>query len=476
MLQSFAARHSVPAEVGLSIRITLLELAGAHWGRMMNDPDEDRKPSLPVLSIINMNIGFLGLQFSFGLQQANMGPVYRYLGADEATLPLLWLAGPMTGLIVQPIVGALSDRTLSRWGRRTPYFLIGAILCSLGLLAMPYSPALWVAASLLWILDAANNITMEPYRAYVGDRLRSEQRPLGFLTQASFTGLAQTLAYLAPSLLVWWGMDGNVTDANGIPVITRIAFVSGAVLSFATILWSVWRVPELPLSAAEIARMRDPPLSVGTAFGDIRTAIAQMPPAMRQLALAMFFQWYAMFAYWQYIALSVARSVHDTADPGSTGFRDAVLLAGQLGAFYNFIAFLAAFAMVPLARHWGARPVHALAVAVSGLAMIAIPGMGDPALLFAPMLGIGLGWASMMGCPYIMLAGAIPAERTGIYMGIFNMFIVVPMLIESLTMPIIYGPLLGGDPRGVLWLAGAMMIMAGAATWRVQAGRPVSAS
>jgi maltose/moltooligosaccharide transporter len=442
---------------------------------MMFVPEDDDKPRLSVLSIVNMNIGFLGLQFSFGLQQANMGPIYRYLGADEASLPLLWLAGPMTGLIVQPIVGALSDRTVSRWGRRTPYFLVGAVLCSLGLLAMPFSPALWVAASLLWILDAANNITMEPYRAYVGDRLGDEQRPLGFLTQAGFTGLAQTLAYLAPSLLVWWGIDRNGIDANGIPVITRIAFVTGAVLSLVTILWSVWRVPELPLSAAAIARMRAAPLSARSTLRDIRVAIAEMPPTMRQLAVAMFCQWYAMFAYWQYIALSVARSVHHTADPGSSAFREAVLLTGQIGAVYNFVAFVAAFALVPLARRLGARPVHAVCVAVSGLAMMAVAGIDIPVLLFVPMIGIGLGWASMMGCPYIMLSGAIPAARTGIYMGIFNMFIVIPMLIESLTMPLIYGPLLGGDPRGVLWLAGAMMLAAGAATWRVQAGRPVSA-
>jgi maltose/moltooligosaccharide transporter len=442
---------------------------------MMFVPEDDDKPRLSVLSIVNMNIGFLGLQFSFGLQQANMGPIYRYLGADEAILPLLWLAGPMTGLIVQPIVGALSDRTVWRWGRRTPYFLVGAVVCSLGLLAMPFSPALWVAASLLWILDAANNITMEPYRAYVGDRLGDEQRLLGFLTQAGFTGLAQTLAYLAPSLLVWWGIDRNGIDANGIPVITRIAFVTGAVLSLVTILWSVWRVPELPLSAAAIARMRAAPLSARTTLRDIRVAIAEMPPTMRQLAVAMFCQWYAMFAYWQYIALSVARSVHHTADPGSSAFREAVLLTGQIGAVYNFVAFVAAFALVPLARRLGARPVHAVCVAVSGLAMMAVAGIDVPVLLFVPMIGIGLGWASMMGCPYIMLSGAIPAARTGIYMGIFNMFIVIPMLIESLTMPLIYGPLLGSDPRGVLLLAGAMMLVAAVATWRIQARRPVSA-
>ncbi|MHA6720597.1 MFS transporter [Sphingomonas sp. RS6] len=411
-----------------------------------------------------MNLGFFGLQFSFGLQQANMGPIYSYLGADEATMPLLWLAGPMTGLLVQPLVGALSDRTVTRLGRRTPYFLVGAVLCSLGLLAMPYSPELWVAASLLWMLDAANNVTMEPYRAYISDRLDESQRPAGFLTQSAFTGLAQTLAYLSPSLLVWSGLSMDLIDANGIPEITRIAFVIGAVLSLTTILWSVIRVPELPV----VAEPGGPALSVRKAMADLVRAFAEMPLPMRQLALAMLFQWFAMFAYWQYITLALARSVFDTTDPTTSGFRQAVLLNGQVGASYNFVAFLAAFAMVPIARRVGARGVHAVAMLLSGLAMIALPWIEQPILLVLPMIGIGIGWASLMGNPYVMLAGAIPPARTGVYMGIFNMFIVVPMLIESLVMPSIYRPLLGGDPRNVLILAGALMLAATAATMRVR--------
>ena len=275
------------------------------------------KPRLSLVRIIEMNLGFLGLQFSFGLQQANMAPIYGYLGADEASMPLLWLAGPMTGLLVQPLIGALSDKTTSRLGRRTPYFLVGAILCSLCLLAMPYSPALWIAASLLWILDAANNVTMEPYRAYVGDRLSEDQRPTGFLIQAAFTGLAQTLSYLAPSLLVWWGMNKDAVDANGIPDITRIAFLVGAVLSLSTIVWSVIRVPELPLSTEERAAMRADKVTFGSALRDVFAAIRDMPPAMRQLGVAMLCQWYAMFAYWQFIAFALARSLHGTADPAS---------------------------------------------------------------------------------------------------------------------------------------------------------------
>lgn len=426
------------------------------------------KPRMRLSRIVEMNLGFLGIQFSFGLQQANMGPIYRYLGADEATMPLLWLAGPVTGLLVQPIVGALSDRTVSKWGRRTPYFLIGAILCSLGLLLMPYSPTLWFAASLLWMLDAANNITMEPYRAYVSDRLDESQRPVGFLTQSAFTGLAQTLSYLAPSLLVWWGFDGDLIDANGIPQVTRIAFVAGAVISISTILWSVLRVRELPLPPEEVTRMLAEPLSPGTALRDFVAAIRAMPTAMRQLALSMLFQWFAMFAYWQFIAFALARSLFDTSDPASSGFRQAVLLTGQAGAFYNAIACLAAFAMVPLSRRIGAQYLHAIAVTLSGLAMLAIPQVRDTSHLFLLMIGIGIGWASMMGNPYVLLANAIPPERTGVYMGIFNMFIVIPMLLETLIVPLIYQPLLGGDPRNLLLMTGVMMVMAGAATLLVR--------
>ena len=339
---------------------------------------------------------------------------------------------------------------------------------------MPYSPTLWFAASLLWILDAANNITMEPYRAYVSDRLDESQRSLGFLTQSAFTGLAQTLSYLAPSLLVWWGMDADLVDANGIPDVTRIAFVAGAVISISTILWSVLRVPELPLPPAEIARMQAEKLSPRTALRDFVAAVRDMPPAMRQLALSMLLQWFAMFAYWQFIALALARSIFDTADATSSGFRQAVLLTGEAGALYNAIACVAAFAMVWLSRHVSTKTIHAVAVALSGAAMLAIPGAADRAALFPLMIGIGIGWASMMGNPYVLLANAIPPERTGVYMGIFNMFIVIPMLLETLIVPLIYRPLLGGDPRNILVMSGLMMIAAGAATLIVR-DRPVRA-
>lgn len=434
----------------------------------MGEGGTGTRPRLSLAQVVNMNVGFFGIQYSFGLQQGNMSPIYRYLGADEATLPLLWLAGPMTGLLVQPVVGALSDRTLSPRGRRTPYFLVGAVLCSLALLAMPFSPALWAAAGLLWILDAANNVTMEPYRAYVSDRLDPAQQAQGFLTQSAFTGLGQTLSYLTPSLLVGLGMSGDAVNARGIPHITTLAFLLGAVFSITSILWSVRTTPELPLTAAERARIAALPRGMGPALREIADAMRDMPATMRQLAVMKLFQWYAMFCYWQYVVLALARTLYDTSDPQAAGFREAGLVNGQLGGFYNFVAFLSALAMVPVTRRFGARWVHAVALTAAGVGMWMLPSIRERAWLFLPMVGVGLAWGSMMGNPYVLLANAIPPERVGVYMGIFNMFIVLPMMLQIFTLPLYYEAWLGGDPANVVRLAGVLLLLAAAATLRVR--------
>nr|WP_237709165.1 MFS transporter [Sphingomonas elodea] len=432
------------------------------------------KPHLPLWRILEMNLGFLGLQFSFGLQQGNMAPIYSYLGASEASIPLLQLAGPMTGLLVQPIIGAMSDRTESRWGRRTPYFLIGAVMCALGLFFMPLSSSILMAVSLMWLLDAGNNITMEPYRAYVSDRLDSRQHGLGFLTQSAFTGLAQMLAFLTPSLLVWAGMNRDWVDAHNIPYTARVAFMVGAALSLGTILWSVLRVPELPLTDAERAHIRAQPKSALATLREIWSAIRAMPLAMRKLALMSLFQWYAMAAYWYYVIYAIGRSVYGTVDPASDGFRAAVLTNGEIAAFYNAVAFVAAFAMVPIARRLGAASLHALCLVLAGIGMLWLPHVEDKAMLFVPAIGVGLGWASIMGNPYVILAGSIPPERTGVYMGIFNMMIVIPMLLLSVTLPFYYGPLMGSDPRHVLTLCGVLMFCAAAAVFTARERTPAA--
>jgi maltose/moltooligosaccharide transporter len=331
------------------------------------------KPHLSMPRILQMNLGFLGLQFSFGLQQGNMGPIYSYLGADEAQLPLLQLAGPITGLLIQPIVGAMSDRTQSKWGRRTPYFLFGAVLCALGLFAMPLSSSILMAVSLLWILDAGNNITMEPYRAYVSDRLNPDQRQAGFLTQSAFTGLAQMLAFATPALLVGLGMNQDWVDEHNIPYTVRIVFWVGAVLSLSTIVWSVMRVPELPLTAIERAHIEAQPKGAWATLTEIGDAIRDMPVAMRKLGLMSLFQWFGMSGYWTYAVYSIGRTVYGTAEANSSAFHSAVLTNGLVAAFYNFVAFASAFLMVPLVRRAGPGPLHAACLAAGGLGMLALP-------------------------------------------------------------------------------------------------------
>ena len=427
-----------------------------------------RRPALSVMQILNMNVGFFGIQYSFGLQQSNMSPIYKYLGANEASLPLLWLAGPMTGLLVQPIIGAMSDRTLSARGRRTPYFLVGAVLCSVALLWMPFSPTLWMAAGLLWILDAGNNVTMEPYRAFVSDLLDESQHSVGFLTQSAFTGLGQTLSYLTPSLLLYFGMNRDAVNAHGIPQVTVWAFIIGAVLSITSILWTVRTTKELPLTPDERTRIEALPRGLAAAISEVAVAVREMPTTMRQLAVMKLFQWYAMFCYWQYVVLSLASTLYHTHDASTAGFREASLVNGQIGGFYNFVAFVAAFAMVPVVRRLGSKWTHAICLVLAGVAMLSLPSITNRALLFVPMIGIGFAWASIMANPYVMLAGCIPPQRVGVYMGIFNMFIVIPMMIEIFTLPLFYQSWLGGDPGNVIRLAGGLLLCAAVAAMMVR--------
>jgi maltose/moltooligosaccharide transporter len=434
------------------------------------------KPRLSFWQMLNMNVGFFGIQFSFGLQQSNMSPIYKYLGAHDGSLPYLWLAGPITGLLVQPLIGAMSDRTDSKLGRRTPYFLIGALICSVCLLAMPFSPTLWMAAGLLWILDAANNVTMEPYRAFVSDQLDPSQHAVGFLIQSAFTGLSQTLAYLTPSLLVLLGMNVAARNAHGIPYVVVTAFVIGAIFSVVSIGWSTLTTRELPLSDEERQRMRAAPRSLSATLGEISDAVRQMPSTMRQLAVMMLFQWYAMFCYWEYVPLSLARTLFGGTDSSSAGFSQAVLLNGQIGGFYNFIAFLSAFAMIPLARRIGPQRLHAACLMLGGVGLLALPLIHSKLLLFVPMIGLGLSWASMMGNPYAMLAGSIPPERAGVYMGLFNIFIVAPMLLQIVTIPLLYHRMLADNPENVIRLAGAGLLMAAVMVLRVKTNAPQAAT
>jgi maltose/moltooligosaccharide transporter len=433
----------------------------------------EKKKGLSFWSIINMNVGFFGIQYSFGLQQTNMTPIYSYLGANPEQIPLLNLAGPMTGLIVQPIIGALSDKTTSRFGRRRPYFLAGAILSSLCLLAMPFSSSLWMAAGLLWILDAANNMTMEPYRAFVSDKLPPYQHATGFLSQSFFTGLGITLANLTPGILVTLGWIGlNARSSNGITYTTYAAFLIGSVVSIASVLYTVLTTREEPLTEAQRREIAAQPSGVWPVVQEIFTAIKEMPAAMRQLAGVYLFNWYAMFIYWQFISLCLARTIFHTSDSRSAGFSEAQLLTGTVNGMYNIVTFCSAFLIAWVARKAGAKPTHALCLLLAGAGLLLLPSIQDRSLLFIPMIGLGVGWASMMGTPYVILAGSIPEHRTGVYMGILNMFIVLPMLLETVSFRFIYGHLLGGDPSAAIRFAGVLVVIAAGLTFRIrQAGK-----
>ena len=445
------------------------------------------KRQLSFGQILTMNFGFFGVQFSFGLQQSNMSAIYKYLGANEAELPMLWLAGPVTGLLVQPIIGAISDGTWSpKFGRRKPFFLIGAIVASLALIAMPFSSSIWMAASLLWILDAANNIALEPYRAFISDKLPEKQYSLGFLMQSFFTGLGTTLANFTPAILVSFGILA-LSDKmdNGIPVSTYWAFGIGAIASTATILVTVFTTSEYPPTKEELAKIeaeKEKGNIIKRTWEEIVIAFKEMPKTMKQLIPVMFFPWYAMFCYWQYLTSALSLSLYNTTDPESSFFNQAQLLTGNLNGTYNIICFSVAFALIPIARRLGAKRLHFVSLAIGGIGLLCMPLLNDTDLLFTlPFgdgiavsqiylfsFGLGITWASMMAMPYEMLASSIPSDKTGVYMGIFNMFIVIPMIIQIVSMQYFVYDLLGNNPINVIRLAGVFLIIGGVFSLFVQ--------
>lgn len=429
-------------------------------------------PSLSFWQIINMNVGFFGIQYSFGLQQTAINPLYTFLHAKPEELPLLNLAGPMTGLLVQPIIGAMSDRTWHpRWGRRKPYFLVGAIMCSLALFAFPFSKALWMAVGLLWILDAGNNTAMEPYRAFIADKLPPSQRAMGFLTQSFFTGLGITLANLSLFFFQRWISGETTTDdgRSGIPYWVFGSFFFGAICSIGSVLWSTSRTSEIPPSEDELKAMKSRSGGLFAPFIEIGSAIRDMPSVLWQLALVYLFQWYAMFCYWQYISHSIAWSVwRTTSESDPARYQEAVGWTGLVNGFYNIVTFLSAFGLVWLARKYSARLVHVACLGLASAALLILPGIENKYLLFPPMIGFGIAWASMMGVPYIMVVSAIPRERYGVYMGIVNMMIVIPMILQTLTFGYIYEHFLSGDPGHVMYFAGVMLLLAALATLRIR--------
>lgn len=419
-----------------------------------------KKPSLTFWQILNLNVGFFGIQYSFGLQQSAVTPIYDFLGASPDQIPILHLAGPVTGLIVQPIIGALSDKTWStKLGRRKPYFLIGAILCSLTLFLFPYSSSLWMAAGLLWILDVGNNTAMEPYRALIPDQLNKKQQPLGFQMQSFFTGLGQVLANLSLFIfpLIFIGTTGSL------PTWVYASFFLGAICSIGTVLWSNYKIKEIPPTEEELKKLREKK-SLLEPLVEIFSAIKSMPKVMWQLALVYLFQWYALFCYWQNSSKSVALSVWNATPVNKDLYSEAVSWTGLVNSWYNVVTFLIALTLVSFTKKYSPKNVHAVCLLISAIGFLAFPHIENKNLLFIAITGFGIGWASIMGIPYLMVVSEIPKERYGVYMGIINMMIVIPMIIQTLSFGYVLKHFLNNDPRNAITFAGFLLIISAVLT------------
>jgi maltose/moltooligosaccharide transporter len=422
--------------------------------------DLDRKPLLSFRAILLMNFGFFGIQYSFGLQQTAINPIYQFLGANPEDLPLLNLAGPVTGLLVQPLIGAMSDRTWSdRWGRRKPYFIVGAIGCSICLFLWPFVFALWAAFILLWLLDISNNTAMEPYRAFISDRLPESQLARGFLTQSMFVGAGAVTANL--SIFAFQRLIAGTTAA-GIPFWVFWAFFIGSFCSIATVLISVLSTKEIPPTEEELAELRSRPSGLGTYIGDIASAVRAMPLGMHKIGVVFLFQWYAIVIYWQFVATSIGESAFNTT-PDQPRFEEAAGWVGLMNGTYNFVTIFAALGLIAVAARFGAKWIHAAALGGAAVGMIALSQVGNQYLALLPMILLGIAWASMMGVPYIMVASMVPKERLGVYMGIVNMMIVVPMLIQTVTFGWIFTNLLGSDGTNAIMFAGVLFAIGGVA-------------
>ncbi|MFN0200272.1 MAG: MFS transporter [Bacteroidia bacterium] len=491
------------------------------------------KPRLSSSQIINMSLGFLGIQFGFGLQNANVSRIFQTLGANIDDIPILWIAAPLTGLLVQPIIGYMSDKTWGKWGRRRPYFMVGAILASLALLVMPHSSFLWMAAIMLWVLDASINITMEPFRAFVGDMLPDEQRTDGFAMQSFFIGVGSVLSSALPWVLTQMGVS-NEAAAGEIPASVIISFYLGAVVFFGTVAYTVfttkeyspeelasfekgknelysvkntdneaitpssiftkqgliWAIIGVASSLAlwsynqSLAKPLEKELYVITfgvaAYGFIQLLVGyfvkngqrnglvetiddlyKMPTTMRKLAVVQFFTWFALFAMWIYTTAAVTKHLYHATDANSPAYNEGANWVGILFSVYNGVAALAAFALPILAKRTSRAMTHLISLVAGGLGLISIFFFNSPNLLILSMVGVGIAWASIVSMPYAILTKVLPSEKMGVYMGIFNFFIVIPQMLAATLLGFCTNKLFGGDPIYTLVLGGVSMIVAG---------------
>ncbi|WP_410510650.1 MFS transporter [Nodosilinea sp. E11] len=419
-----------------------------------------------------MNIGFFGIQFGWGLQMANTSAIFEHLGADADQIPILWLAAPLTGLIVQPIIGNLSDNTWGLLGRRRPYFLIGAIFGSLALLLLPNAGSLWMAVGLLWILDTAANISMEPFRAFVSDLLSPRQRTQGFAMQSLFIGLGAVLASALPWLLSNI-FQVQASTANDVPLAVKISFYTGATFFLGTVLWTVFTTAERPPRDMEVFReQQERRLGIGATGREIVTALRQMPATMRQLAWVQAFSWLGMYCVFLYFPTAVAHNLFGAADEASALYSQGIEWAGICIAAYNAVCFGVSFLLPRLAAATSRPVAHALCLTCGGLGLISLWFVPSPRWLLLPMVGLGVAWSSILSLPYAMLAGALPARRGGIYMGIFNMFIVLPEIMISLGLGWLMAHVLDNNRLLAVALGGVCLLIAVPLTLRVKEATP----
>jgi maltose/moltooligosaccharide transporter len=424
----------------------------------------------PFWAIWNMSFGFLGIQFGWALQMANMSAIYEYLGASADQIPMLWLAAPLTGLIVQPIIGQMSDRTWSPLfggSRRRPYFLVGAILSSLALIAMPQSSALWMAAGLLWILDASINVSMEPFRAFVADLLPQRERTRGFAMQSLFIGLGAVIASAMPWMLTnWFGVTAGGEGA--VPFTVRLSFYIGSGAFFGAVLYTILTTRERPPSdLAAFERRRAERKGVGAALREIGEAARAMPATMRQLAAVQVATWLGLFCMWLYFPVAVARNVFGAVDTASHEYQRGVEWAGICFGAYSAVCFLFSFALPGIARRLGRKGTHAACLLAGAAGLFSVSVISSPGWLLLSMAGVGIAWASILSMPYAMLAGALPAERTGVYMGIFNFFIVIPEIVASLGFGWVMANLLDNNRMAAVIAGGLFLAVAAVLVARV---------
>jgi maltose/moltooligosaccharide transporter len=426
------------------------------------------KPRLSFWQLWNMSFGFFGIQFGFALQNANTSRIFSTLGANSDDLALFWLAAPVTGLLVQPVIGYMSDNTWHpKWGRRRPFFFIGALLAALALFLMPNSASLWMAVTVLWMMDAAINVSMEPFRAFVGDKLDTSQQTAGYAMQTFFIGCGAVIASLLPTIFAHFGVS-NVPVDGTIPDTVRYSFYAGALVFMVAVSWTVFTADELPppdLDAFNSERQHA--RRFGVAFAEILSGFGKMPKTMVQLAFVQFFTWIALFAMWIYTGSAIADSVYGTRDAQSAAYQAAGNFVGVMFAVYSGVSALAAFILPIFARATSRKTVHATCLAIGGISLASIVAIDSREMLMLPMVGVGIAWASILTMPYAILAGALPARRMGYYMGLFNFFVVIPQIVSGLLLGFVTREFFKGHTVQTLALGGGCMLLAAVLTLAV---------